>query len=199
MIPLLIKCVVELRRLRVTLFSVIFPAARYVPSVLCSVVGNQIQPSTPLPRRLSMRHLIAPLSLSLSLSLALVAAPAFFAATLAAEEKKEEPKAEHAKGKPLGEVTLNGAVFTVELEGKLEAGKEIEIKLTPKGELPKGKVRGWVGIESGKGSMKGHSHAEDGSLCIHAEAPETIAADAKIWIEIEVDGAKSKVGLALPK
>lgn len=150
-----------------------------------------------------MRHLIAPLSLSLSLSLSLavafVVAPALICSTLQAEEKKEEPKAEHAAGKPLGEVTLNGAVFTVELEGKLEAGKEVEIKLTPKGELPKGKVRGWIGIESGKGSMKGHSHAEDGGLCVHAEAPEVIAADAKIWLEIEVDGAKSKVGLALPK
>jgi hypothetical protein len=153
-----------------------------------------------------MRHLIAPLSLTLSLAVALVAAPALVAPALQAEDKKEDPKHkegehahQHAEAKPIGEVTLGGTVFTVELENKLEAGKEVEIKLTPKGELPKGKVRGWIGIESGKGSMKGHSHAEDGGLCIHAEAPETIAADAKIWLEIEVDGAKTKVSVALPK
>lgn len=146
-----------------------------------------------------MRHLIAPLSLTLGLALALVAAPTFLAPTLQAEEKKEDPKAAHAAGAKLGEVTLGGTAFTVELEGKLEAGKEVEIKLTPKGALPQGKIRGWIGIESGKGSMKGHSHKEDDGLCVHAEAPEHITAEAKVWLEIEVDGAKSKVSLDLPK
>ncbi len=146
-----------------------------------------------------MRPLIAPLALTLSLALGLVVVPAWSMPTLQAEEKKkEEAKEAHAAGQTLGEVTLNGAVFTVELEGKLEAGKEIEIKLTPKGALPKGKIRGWVGSESGKGSVKGHSHDEDGGLCVHTEAPNPIPADAKVWLEIEVDGAKSKAGLGLP-
>jgi hypothetical protein len=146
-----------------------------------------------------MRPLIAPLSLTLGLAVALIAVPAFVASPVQAEEKKEEPKGEHAAGAKLGEVTLGGTVFTVELAGKIEPGKEVEIKLTPKGALPSGKIRGWIGIESGKGSMKGHSHKEDTGLCVHAEAPETIAADAKIWLEIEVDGVKTKVGLGLPK
>jgi hypothetical protein len=150
-----------------------------------------------------MRHLITSLSLTLGFAVALVALPSVSAPGLYAEEKKEEKKeeakGEHAAGAKLGEVTLGGTVFAVELEGKVEAGKEVEIKLTPKGALPSGKIRGWIGIESGKGSMKGHSHKEDDGLCVHAEAPEAIAADAKVWLEIEVDGAKSKVGLALPK
>lgn len=144
-----------------------------------------------------MRPLIAPLSLTLGLAVALFAAPVFVGSSVQAEEKKEEHQ--HAAGAKLGEVTLGGTVFTVELEGKVEPGKEVEIKLTPKGALPAGKIRGWIGIESGKGSMKGHSHKEDDGLCVHAEAPETIAADAKVWLELDVDGTKTKVGLGLPK
>lgn len=150
-----------------------------------------------------MRHLIAPLTLAL----ALIAAPALFQPTLVAEEKKKEEhkhKAgehahDHAEGKLLGEITLGGTVFTVALENELKAGEEVEFKLTPKGALPKGTVRGWIGIESGKGSTKGKAHAEDGGLCVHAEAPQPIPDDAKIWIELDVDGVKTKAGVALPK
>lgn len=146
-----------------------------------------------------MRHLIAPLSLTLSLAVALVAEPAFMASTLQAEEKKEDPKHEHAEPKPIGEITLNGTVFTVALESEVKEGEEVEIKLTPKGALPKGTVRGWIGAENGKGSAKSKAHDEDGGLCVHAEAPKPIPADAKIWIEIDVDGNKAKAGVALPK
>jgi len=153
-----------------------------------------------------MHHIIAPLSLTLGLALALVAAPAFVAPTLQAEEKKEDHKhkdgekeKEHAEPKPIGEITLNGTVFTVALESALKAGEEVEIKLTPKGALPKGTVRGWIGSESGKGSAKSKAHDEDGGLCVHAEAPKPIPEDAKIWIEIDVDGSKTKAGIALPK
>ena len=144
-----------------------------------------------------MRTLIFPLTLALALAVspALLAGP-----TLFAEDKKDE-KHEHEHGKKAGEVTLNGAVFTVELLGELKAGKEIEIKLTPKAgtALPKGTLRGWIGVESGKGSAKGHAHKEDDGLCIHCEAPDPIAADAKIWVELETDSGKAKAGLGIPK
>jgi hypothetical protein len=153
-----------------------------------------------------MRAFITPLSLTLSLAFALVAAPAFVAPVLQAEEKKEDPKHkegehvhDHAEPKTLGEITLGGTVFTVALKNALKAGEEVEIKLTPKGALPKGTVRGWIGAETGKGSTKSKAHDEDGGLCIHAEAPKPISDDAKIWIEIDVDGTKSKVSVALPK
>jgi 2-keto-4-pentenoate hydratase/2-oxohepta-3-ene-1,7-dioic acid hydratase in catechol pathway len=141
-----------------------------------------------------MRHVIAPLSITLSLAFALVAAPAFLMPTLQAEDKKEE-----AAPKPIGEITLAGTVFTVALETEVKAGEEVEVKLTPKGALPKGTVRGWIGAESGKGSTKSKAHDEDGGLCVHAEAPKPIPDDAKIWIEIDVDGTKTKASVVLPK
>lgn len=143
-----------------------------------------------------MRHLIP----ILSLAVALVAAPLSSAPALHAEEKKkEEHKHEHADEKTLGEVTLNGAAFTVLLAGHVKAGEEVEIILKPKGAAPKGTVRGWIGIESAKGSAKGKAHDHDGELCIHAEVPETIPADAKVWVELEDGESKAKAGLGLPK
>lgn len=148
-----------------------------------------------------MRHLIAPLTLAL----ALIAAPAFVQPSLFAEEKKEEhkhkegEKHEHGDEKALGEVTLNGVAFTVALVGKVTPGQEVEIVLKSKGALPKTPVRGWIGIESAKGSAKGKAHDEDGGLCIHAEVPNPLPAEAKVWVEIDGDGGKVKAALGLPK
>jgi hypothetical protein len=145
-----------------------------------------------------MRHLIP--ALSLSLAVALVAAPLVSAPALYAEDKKkEEHKHDHANEKALGEVTLNSAAFTVLLAGHVKAGEEVEIILKPKGAAPKGTLRGWIGIESAKGSAKGKAHDHDGELCIHAEVPETIPADAKLWVELDGEGGKVKASLPLPK
>jgi hypothetical protein len=143
-----------------------------------------------------MRTLIAPLTLALALAIspALLAGPALFA-----EEKKDEKAAEKPP-KPLGEVTLNGITFTAALEGEFTLGKEIEIKLVPKGAaLPKGTIRGWVGIESAKGSTKGHAHKEDDGVCVHAEVPDPLPADSKIWIQLDTDDGKVKAALGIPK
>jgi hypothetical protein len=139
------------------------------------------------------------IALPLALAFAVVAAPTFYSLPLpAAEEKGEHKHAEGADHK-LGDITLNGTVFTVELEGALEAGKEVEIKITTKGTFPAGVLRGWIGVESGKGSAKGKAHKEDDGMCIHTEAPNPITADTLIWIELDVDGNKSKAGLKIPK
>ena len=149
-----------------------------------------------------MRYLIAPLTLAL----ALIAAPALIQPTLFAEEKKGEEKKkeaekehEHGEAHKLGEITLNGTVFTVSLAGHVKVGEEVEIILATKGALPKTPVRGWIGIESGKGSAKGKAHDEDGGLCIHAEVPNPLPAEAKVWVETDGDGGKAKASLGLPK
>jgi hypothetical protein len=144
-----------------------------------------------------MRTLIAPLAVALALTLA----PALLAGpTLCAEDKKDDKKEAEKPPTPIGEITLNGTVFTVALEGELKAGKEVEIKVVPKGgALPAGTIRGWIGVESGKGSAKGKAHKEDDGVCVHCDAPDPIPADAKIWIELETDNAKAKAGLGIPK
>ncbi|MBA3700723.1 MAG: hypothetical protein H0W78_17890 [Planctomycetes bacterium] len=146
-----------------------------------------------------MRHLIASLSTTVGLALVLVAAPALAQPTLHAEDKKEDHKHAHGHEHALGEITLNGAAFTVALDGHVKPGEEVEIILKSKGALPKGVMRGWVGIESGKGSVKGKAHDEDGGLCMHAEVPNPLPADAKVWVELDGDGGKAKASLALPK
>jgi hypothetical protein len=150
-----------------------------------------------------MSNLKTTLSLTLGLAIALSVAPLVATSLVYAEEKHGEHDHDHdhdhGDAVKLGEATLGGTVFTVELIGKLEAGKEVEIKLMTKGTAPTGKIRGWIGIESGKGSAKGNSHKEDDGLCIHAETPDPIPADAKVWLELEADGTKSKTSVALPK
>ena len=146
-----------------------------------------------------MRYLIAPLTPALALALALIAAPAFSPSALFGEEKKEAEKHEHGEAHKLGEITLNGTVFAVALAGHVKVGEEVEIILTTKGALPKTPVRGWIGIETGKGSTKGKAHDEDGGLCIHAEVPNPLPAEAKVWVEIDGDGGKVKAALGLPK
>jgi hypothetical protein len=138
-----------------------------------------------------LKHLI--------LALAFIVTPIYFSTAVMAEEKPGEHKHAAGAGHKLGEITLGGTTFTVELEGHVHAGEECEVKLTPKGAIPAGVLRGWIGDESGKGSVKGKAHKEDGALCVHAEAPKPIPADAKIWLELDVDGNKSKASLALPK
>jgi hypothetical protein len=147
-----------------------------------------------------MHRITLSLTSTLCLAVALVAVPALAVPTLHAEDKKkEEHKHDHANEKALGDVTLNGAAFTVVLAGHVKAGEEIEIIVKPKGAAPKGTLRGWIGIESGKGSAKGKAHDHDGELCIHAEVPETIPADAKLWVELDGEGGKAKASLPLPK
>lgn len=147
-----------------------------------------------------MRRITLSLTSTLCLAVALVAVPALAVPQLLAEDKKkEEHKHDHGEEHKLGQITLNEAAFTVILAGHVHAGEEVEVKLMPKGALPKGTIRAWIGSENGKGSVKGKAHDEDGGLCVHAEVPKPIPADAKVWVELEVDGFKSTAGLGLPK
>jgi hypothetical protein len=157
-----------------------------------------------------MRSITAPLTSTLCLALALIAAPAFVPPALQAEDKKDHDhkhddkkkdgeKHDHGEEHKLGEITLNGTAFTVSLIGHVKAGEEVEVKLMTTGALPKGTVRAWIGAESGKGSAKGKAHDEDGGLCVHAEVPNPVPADAKVWVELDGGDGKAKAGLGLPK
>ena len=58
-------------------------------------------------------------------------------------------------------------------------------------------ARGWIGVASGKGSMKslweldGETHLHG-----HVEVPATIPDGAMLWIDLEVDGATETVSIA---
>jgi hypothetical protein len=133
---------------------------------------------------------------SLTLALAFVVAPVVCGGpALLAEDKKEaaEPRT------PIGEQTIGGVTIAAAVVGEIKAGAESEIKLTIKGGKPTA-VRGWIGLENGKGSAKAKAHPEGDGLCCDAEAPNPILAGARFWVEVEgADGTKAVGSFALPK
>ena len=80
-------------------------------------------------------------------------------------------------------------------EGQIVAGKDapIDVTVTPTGDAHAkvSAVRFWIGGESAKGSVKAKAEIENPSepnrWHTHAEIPSELAADSKLWVEIEDD------------
>src|SRR5689334_9862922 len=96
----------------------------------------------------------------------------------------------HGEKKPLGPLTIGTNTFQVVQEGDVKAGAEGAFDLEfAKGKTLPATVRGWIGAESGEGSMKAKFTKEDETtLHGHVAVPAKIPADAKLWIEIEEGG-----------
>ena len=113
---------------------------------------------------------------------------------------KDEPAgAGHGHGEevPLGEVKLGENSVQVVQAGKVEAGKEAAFELAfPKGKPMPATVRGWIGIESGQGSMKAKFDKEGDGMHGHVEAPKPLPAGSKLWLEVETSAGSSKVSVA---
>lgn len=106
----------------------------------------------------------------------------------------------------LGEQTIGSfsAKATCE-EGQIVAGKDaaIDVTLTPTGAGggTAGKVvavRLWIGTQDAKGSVKAKAELEDpkdpNHWHVHAEVPNPMPADSKLWVEIEDDKGGTAVG-----
>ena len=92
-----------------------------------------------------------------------------------------------------GDFTVALAVF-----GEIEAGHEGVLDINVTDGKPAA-VRAWVGVESGKGSMKAKVDGEDGDYHGHIEVPATLPEGSAIWVEVEgADGAKSATSFKLP-
>jgi len=103
----------------------------------------------------------------------------------------------HGEAQALGELTAHGRSFKVTQFGHVEAGEEAAFEL----EFAAGKridtVRGWVGEESGKGSVKSPWNMEgETNLHGHVEVPAKLVDGAKLWMELEVDGKTETVSIA---
>ena len=105
---------------------------------------------------------------------------------------------EHGARAELGERAAFGRTFGVVQFGDVRAGAEAAFEL----EFASGRerittARGWIGVASGKGSMKslweldGETHLHG-----HVEVPATIPDGAMLWIDLEVDGATETVSIA---
>jgi len=104
----------------------------------------------------------------------------------------------------LGEQTVGP--FTIKAtrdSGDIVAGKNapIDATVTTTGTAKVVAVRSWIGTQDAKGSAKAKADIEDPKeptrWHTHAEIPNPIPADSKIWVEIEDDaGAKHLAGFA---
>ncbi len=102
-------------------------------------------------------------------------------------------------GTTLGTVTAAGTKIQVVLHGEITGGEEAHVDLKAVSGPDPENVRGWIGLESGEGSMKGKAEPTSGGYHLHAEAPAEMTTDMKLWIEVEpAEGNRETKGVALP-
>lgn len=126
-------------------------------------------------------------------------APAFGQAKQEKHEHKEGEKHEHDEGhkgekKVIGKQTIAGFEVQVAQVGEVEPGKEAVFIVTLKGGGGKPKaVRGWIGVESGRGSIKSKAEDEKTEYHLHHEVAKPLPPKNKLWLELETATGK-KVG-----
>lgn len=104
----------------------------------------------------------------------------------------------HGDEKPIGPMAIGAYQFTVVQLGDVKAGAEavFELEFAKDAKVPS-IARAWLGVESGQGSMKARFGKEgDHGLHAHVQAPATLPADAKLWIEVEADGKTERAATA---
>ena len=107
------------------------------------------------------------------------------------EEGHEEEHGhdDHGDRHELGESVLGAFTVKVARLGDITAGEEGVLDVEVSGGTPAA-VRAWVGVESGKGSMKTKLDGDHGYHG-HIEVPATLPEGSAVWIEVEdADGKK---------
>jgi hypothetical protein len=93
----------------------------------------------------------------------------------------------------LGMQTIGGYNVKAARFADLKPGEEAVVELEVTGGAGKPKaVRAWIGTESGEGSAKARGEGKEDDYDIHVEVPATLAADAKLWVEIETGDGKPR-------
>lgn len=127
-----------------------------------------------------------------------------------ANDKDHDHDHDHAHGGPvidLGEQTIGDFIVKVTRdEAPIVPGKDAPIDVIatpgPSATTKVAAVRFWVGTQDAKGSVKAKGEIEDvkepNRYHTHAEIPNPIPAESKLWVEIEDDkGAKLSGGFDL--
>lgn len=96
---------------------------------------------------------------------------------------------DHGEREELGSAKIGDASVTVAVFGEIEAGHEAVLDIEVEG-LPVSTVRAWVGISSGRGSLKGLIEGKDGEYHGHVEVPATLPEGSAVWVELESEGGK---------
>jgi hypothetical protein len=104
--------------------------------------------------------------------------------------------APHVNRDALGDVRIGEHTISVFQVAKIAPGKEGDFDLDfPAGKALPAAVRGWIGAESGQGSMKVRFEKETESrMHGHPEVPSPLPEGSSLWIEIEgPTGGKASV------
>ena len=106
---------------------------------------------------------------------------------------------DHGPVTQLGEQTAGGFTIVASRDGSLTPGKDAPIDARVTSTTAKvAAVRFWIGTQDAKGSLKAKALLEKDAWHTHVEVPATLAADSKLWVEVESDkGEKTVVGFAL--
>ena len=101
----------------------------------------------------------------------------------------------------IGEAKIGGLVVRAFQGGKVAPGKEAEFDLELAGGTnPPVAVRGWIGAESGKGSMKARFDKDGGQhMHGHVDVPDPLPADARLWVEVETKAGAAKGSFQLSR
>ncbi|MEC7583432.1 MAG: hypothetical protein VYE77_03880 [Planctomycetota bacterium] len=93
----------------------------------------------------------------------------------------------HGGGSPvqLAPAVLGTTPITVWRTGPIAAGKQAHIDIEAAADTPLPEtVRGWIGIESGKGSRKGKFEAPiNNKMHGHIDVPDPMPEGSKLWLE----------------
>jgi len=108
---------------------------------------------------------------------------------------------EHSHGPTteLGEQVAGALTVKASRDGDITPGGELPVDIWVTGGSARvNSVRFWVGIESGKGSVKAKAALETDNWHNHAEVPSPLPEGSKLWVSIELsDGTKSMVSFDL--
>ena len=116
----------------------------------------------------------------------------------AAPAAAEDAGHAHGATTQLGEQELGGYKIKASRDGDVKAGGDVPIDVWVTGGAKIASVRFWIGTEDAKGSLKAKAEIETDNWHTHAEVPNPLPADSKLWVEIEAEGgAKTLAGFAL--
>lgn len=109
-------------------------------------------------------------------------------------EKHDHDEEHKGEKKIIGKQKIAGYDVQVTQVGEVEPGKEAVfiVKLTGGSGKPKA-VRGWVGVETGKGAIKSKAEDEKTEYHLHHEVAKPLPPRNKLWLELETATGK-KVG-----
>lgn len=117
------------------------------------------------------------------------------------DEGHEHSEDEHKGEKQdLGTQKIGAFEVQVTLVGEVKPGEEAIFIISPKGQGEPKSVRAWVGVETGKGSIRTKAEEEkEGEWHAHHQVSKPLPVASKLWVELETAGGKQKGSFALKK